>query len=159
MAALNLKPQVAALIIAAFISIERIQVSTWLLQPTYTLKQANGTLAGLLREGQTVITHYETLLLTSRAKVVCYWPKAGFNVDAFERFNPDYILVLRRDNWRDFDLAEMPTDEWPPPTRSAPTAIARFDLCPTRVRGSRFSLELYSLKHTDLGHSTVVRSD
>ncbi|MEP6637240.1 MAG: glycosyltransferase family 39 protein, partial [Acidobacteriota bacterium] len=140
------KPQVASIVMAAFIFIEGVQVASWLARPTYTLKEANSILAGLIGTEQTVVTNYETLLVTSGAKVVCYWPKAGFNVDAFERFNPDYILILRRDNWKDYAFTEMPGDEWPPPTQRAPILIARFDLCPTPVRGPRFSLELYSLK-------------
>jgi 4-amino-4-deoxy-L-arabinose transferase-like glycosyltransferase len=153
--ALKIKLQ-AAVIIAAFVSIEAVQVSTWLLQRTYTLKQANETLAGVIKEGQTVVTHYETLLLSSGARTVCYWPKAGFNVDAFERFNPDYILILRRDNWKDYALGDMPSDEWPPPTSATPTRVARFDLCPTRARGFRFSLELYRLVRNDLALSTFA---
>jgi hypothetical protein len=77
--------------------------------------------------------------------VVCYWPKAGFNIDAFERFNPDYILILRRDNWKEYSYAEMPDDEWPPPTPHSASLVAEFDVCPTAVKGPRFSLELYKL--------------
>jgi len=139
--ALKFKPQIGPLIIAAFIFIEGVQVASWL-----ALKQANDSLASLIAEGQTVVTHYETLLVSSRAKTVCYWPKAGFNLDAFERFHPDYILILRRDNWKDYTFAEMPVDEWPPPTPRAPILVARFDLCPTPVRGPRFTLEVYNLK-------------
>jgi 4-amino-4-deoxy-L-arabinose transferase-like glycosyltransferase len=152
-AALKLKPQIATLVIAAFLCIEGLQVSTWLLQPTYSIKQASEALSSLIGEGQTVVTHYETLLVSSGAKVVCYRPGAGFNVDAFERFNPNYILVCRRDNWKDRAWGDMPSTEWPPPAPVAPNPVARFDLCPTRVRGSRFSLELYRLKRDDLGHS------
>ncbi len=149
-AKLKLKPQIATLVIAAFLCIEGLQVSTWLLQPTYTVKQASEALSSLIGEGQTVVTHYETLLISSGAKVVCYRPGAGFNVDAFERFNPDYILVCRRDNWKDRAWEDMPSTEWPPPAPVAPNPVARFDLCPTRVRGSRFSLELYRLKRLAL---------
>lgn len=152
-AALKLRPQIATLVIAAFLCIEGLQVSTWLLQPTYTVKQASEALSSLIGEGQTVVTHYETLLVSSGAKVVCYRPGAGFNVDAFERFNPDYILVCRRDNWKDRAWDDMPSTEWPPPAPVAPNPVARFDLCPTRVRGPRFSLELYRLKRDDLEHS------
>jgi len=146
------KPQAASLIIAAFISIEILQISTWLLQPTYTLQQANRTLAGLIKEGQTVVTNYETLLVSSDAKSVCYRPEIGFNIDAFERFDPDYILILRRDNWRDQSLGEMPSNEWPPPAPARSSLVATFDLCPTRTRGSRFSLELYGLKPEGLAN-------
>ena len=153
--ALKIKPQPAVIILAAFVSIEAFQVSTWLLQPTYTIKQANETLADLIKEGQAIVTHYETPLLSSRARIVCYWPKAGFNLDAFERFKPDYTLILRRDNWTDHALRDMPSDEWPPPGPAVPVLVARFDLCPTRPRGFRFSLELYKLVRNDLAHSTV----
>lgn len=149
----KLKREAAGLIIALFIIIEGLQISSWLLQPTYTLKEANQALASLIKEGQTVVTHYETLLVSSRAKSVCYRPEIGFNADAFERFDPDYILILRRDNWRDHTLGEMPANEWPPPTTAKPSPVARFDLCPTLARGSRFSLELYSLKQSELAQA------
>ena len=143
--ALRLKPHLAPLLITAFILIEAVQVISWLARPTYTLKEANSTLASLIGTGQTVVTRYETLLISSDAKVVCYWPKAGFNVDAFARFNPDYILILRRDNWKDYSYAEMPDDEWPLPTPYSPTLVTKFELCPTPIKGPRFLLELYSL--------------
>jgi 4-amino-4-deoxy-L-arabinose transferase-like glycosyltransferase len=152
-AALRLKPQFATLVIAAFLCIEGLQVSTWLLQPTYTVKQASEALSTLIGDGQTVVTHYETLLVSSGAKVICYRPGAGFNVNAFERFHPDYILVCRRDNWKDRAWQDMPSTEWPPPAPVVPNTVARFDLCPTRGRGLRFSLELYRLKLDGLEHS------
>jgi 4-amino-4-deoxy-L-arabinose transferase-like glycosyltransferase len=141
----RLKPSAAPLLLTGFILIEAVQLTSWLARPTYTLKEANNTLARLIGTGETVITPYETLLVSSNAKVICYWPKAGFNVDAFGRFNPDYILIMRRDNWKDYSYAEMPDDEWPPPPPRLPTWVARFDLCPTVSRGPRFSLELYHL--------------
>jgi len=142
---LRFKQKTAPFLFTAFILLEAVQLTSWLVRPTYTMKEANNTLARLIGTGETVVTHYETLLVSSNAKVVCYWPKAGFNVDAFERFNPDYILILRRDNWKDYSYAEMPADEWPPPPPRQPTWVARFDLCPTVARGPRFSLELYRL--------------
>jgi 4-amino-4-deoxy-L-arabinose transferase-like glycosyltransferase len=148
--ALTRKPQIAALIIGIFLFVEGLQVSTWLLQPSYTVKQAGEALASLIGEG-TVVTHYETLLVSSGARVVCYRPDIGFNADAFERFNPDYILICRRENWKERTSEEMLPTEWPPPVPVRP--VARFDLCPTRVRGFRFSLELYRLKHDDLALS------
>jgi len=154
---LKIKPKAAQVALAAFVSIEALQTSTWFLQQTYTLKRANEALVGIVKDGQTVITHYETMLLSSTARTICYWPRAGFNVDAFERFNPDYILILRRDNWTDHTLGDMPTDEWPPPTSAAPEFVARFDLCPTETRGFRFSLELYRLVPSEL--VPTIRSD
>jgi len=145
-AALRPRPRQPLLIMVAFILLEGLQISSWLLQPTYTLKQANQELANLTKRGDTVVTHYETLMLSSAAKSVCYRPELGFNADAFEKFDPDYILILRRDNWRDYTFGDMPANEWPPPTAARPNSVARFDLCPARGLGSRFSLELYSLK-------------
>ena len=152
-AALRLKLQISTVVMAAFLCIEGLQVSTWLLQPTYTVKQASDALSILIGDGQTVVTHYETLLVSSGAKVICYRPGAGFNGDAFERFHPDYILVCRRDNWKDRAWQDMPSTEWPPPSPVVPSTVARFELCPTRGRGSRFSLELYRLKLNGLEHS------
>jgi len=148
----KIRPKLAQVTLVAFISIEVLQISTWFLQQTYTLKRANEILVGMLKDGQTVITHYETMLLSSSAMAICYWPRAGFNVDAFERLNPDYILILRRDNWTDHALGDMPTDEWPPPTSASPEFVARFDLCPTEGRGFRFSLELYRLVANECVH-------
>lgn len=135
----------ALLILGAFLFIEGIQISTWLFQPTYTLKEANTLLAETLTREDTVVTYYETVLLSSAAKVICRSERRQFNVDVFEKSNPRYILVLRRDNWRDYTLEEMPPEEWPPPARFAPTRISGFDLCPTRLRGPRFIVELYSI--------------
>ena len=142
---LRFKQKTAPFLSTAFILLEAVQLASWLARPTYTVREANNTLARLIETGETVVTHYETLLVSSNAKVVCYWPKAGFNVDAFETFKPNYILILRRDNWKDYSYAEMPADEWPPPPPRQPTWVARFDLCPTVARGPRFSLELYRL--------------
>lgn len=135
----------APLLLGAFLFIEGIQISTWLFQPTYTLKEANTFLANTLTREDTVVTYYETVLLSSAAKVICRSPRRGFNVDVFETSSPQYILVLRRDNWRDYALEEMPPEEWPPPAGFVPTKVAGFDLCPTRLRGPRFIVELYSL--------------
>ena len=133
------------LLLGAFIIIEGIQISTWLLQPTYTLKEANVSLANTLTRDDTIVTYYETVLLSSAAKVICRSVRRGFNVDVFDTSSPQYILVLRRDNWRDYALNEMPPEEWPPPAGFAPTKVAGFDLCPVRLRGPRFIVELYSL--------------
>ena len=133
------------LLLGAFILIEGIQISTWLLQPTYTLKEANVSLANTLTRDDTIVTYYETVLLSSAAKVICRSVRRGFNVDVFETASPQYIIVLRRDNWRDYALDEMPPEEWPPPARFVPTMVAGFDLCPARLRGPRFIVELYSL--------------
>ncbi len=132
-------------LIGAFLLLEAIQISTWLFQPTYTLKEANTFLATTLTREDTVVTYYETLLLSSPARVICRTVRRGFNVDAFEKFSPRYTLVLRRDNWRDYALEDMPIEEWPPPTGLLPAKVAGFDLCPTRLGGPRFIVELYSL--------------
>jgi hypothetical protein len=133
------------LLLCAFIFIEGIQISTWLLQPTYTLKEANVSLANTLTRDDTIVTYYETVLLSSAARVICRSARRGFNVDVFETTSPQYIIVLRRDNWRDYTLDEMPPEEWPPPAGFATTKVAGFDLCPARLRGPRFIVELYSL--------------
>src|SRR5262249_39843210 len=98
------KVRMTALIIGAFLFIEGLQISTWLLHPTYTLTAANHLLAGMMKERETVVTRYETVFLSSNARVICYWPREGFNVDAFVKFHPAYILILRRDDWVDFSL-------------------------------------------------------
>jgi 4-amino-4-deoxy-L-arabinose transferase-like glycosyltransferase len=134
----------AFIIIAAFITIEGLQISTWLLQPTYTIKQANETLSSMIGKGESVVTRYETLFMATEARIVCYWPKAGFNVNAFESGNPSYELILTTDNWAKIAREAMPSDEWPLPTKEA-TFVSSFDLCPTRSRGSRFTVELYEL--------------
>lgn len=133
------------LLLGVFLFIEGIQISTWLLQPTYTLKEANASLAGTLTQDDTIVTYYETVLPSSAAKVICRSVRRGFNVNVFEQSDPNYILILRRDNWRDYALEEMPPEEWPPPARFVPARIAGFDLCPSRLRGPRFIVELYSL--------------
>jgi 4-amino-4-deoxy-L-arabinose transferase-like glycosyltransferase len=133
------------LLLGTFLFIEGMQVSTWLFQPTYTLKEANISLANTLTRNDTVVTYYETPLLSSAAKVICRSVRRGFNVNIFEQSDPDYILILRRDNWRDYALEDMPREEWPPPPRFMPAKIASFDLCPSRLRGPRFIVELYRL--------------
>ena len=135
----------APFLLGAFLFIEGIQISTWLFQPTYTLKGANTILAETLTREDTVVTYYETVLLSSAAKVICRSARRGFNVDVFEKSSPQYILVLRRDNWREYTLEAMPPEEWPPPAGFSPTKISGFDLCPTRLRGPRFIVELYSI--------------
>ena len=137
--------RLAVLLLALFLLVEGVRISTWLLRPTYTLMEANRILAGMMGENETVVTRYETLLLSSRARVVCYWPREGFNVNAFEQLRPGYILILRRDDWRDFALEEMSPEEWPPPVKQLPTKVTSFDLCPTPARGPRFILELYRM--------------
>lgn len=135
----------ALLLMGAFLFIEGIQISTWLFQPTYTLKEANTALATTLSAGDTLVTYYETVLLSSSARVICRSTRRGFNVDAFEKYNPQYTLILRRDNWKDFTLEDMPIEEWPPPVGLASEKVASFDLCPTRLGGPRFIVELYGL--------------
>jgi hypothetical protein len=133
------------LIVGSFLLIEGIQISTWLFQPTYTLKDASAYLAGTLTRDDTAVTYYETVLLSSDAKVICRSVRRGLDVDVFERSDPGYTVILRRDNWRDYALEEMPVEEWPPPSRFVPVRIAGFDLCPSRLRGPRFVVELYRL--------------
>jgi 4-amino-4-deoxy-L-arabinose transferase-like glycosyltransferase len=142
---LQSRRRAASWLIGAFLLLETVQISTWLFQPTYTLKEANTFLATSLTGEDTVVTYYETLFLLSRARVICRSVRRGFNVDAFERFSPRYTLVLRRDNWRDYALEDMPIEEWPPPAGLLPAKVAGFDLCPTRLGGPRFIVELYSL--------------
>lgn len=129
----------------AFMFVEGIQVSTWLLQPTYTIREATSFFAATLGADDTVVTYYETLLIPSSANVICRSKRRGFNVDAFERFDPRYTLILRSDDWIYYPLESMPPEEWPPPANLAAERVAGFDLCPTRLRGPRFVVELYRL--------------
>lgn len=133
------------LLLGSFLLVESIQISTWLFQPTYTLREANESLANVLTRNDTIVTYYETVLLSSAARVICRSARRGFNVNVFEQSDPDYILILRRDNWRDYALEEMPPEEWPPPARFIPVRIAGFELCPSRLRGPRFIAEVYGL--------------
>ena len=133
------------MLIVSFLLIEGIQISTWLFQTTYTLKDAATSLANTLTTDDTIVTYYETGLLSSGAKVICRSVRRGLNLNVFERTDPDYTFILRRDNWRDHALEDMPPEEWPPPPRFIPARIASFDLCPSRLRGPRFTVELYSL--------------
>lgn len=135
----------APFLLCGFLFIESVQISTWLLQPTYTLKEASTSLANIVTRDNTIVTHYETALLPSAARVICRSERRGFNLDVFETSSPQYILVLRRDNWRDYALEEMSPGEWPPPAAFVSTSVTSFDLCPTRLRGPRFILELYRL--------------
>ena len=146
-------------LISAFLLLEAIQISTWLFQPTYTLKEANTFLATTLTREDTVVTYYETLLLSSAARVICRSVRRGFNVDAFEKFSPGYTLVLRRDNWRDYALEDMPIEEWPPPAGLLPAKVAGFELCPTRLGGPRFIVELYSLSPRVKRHKAFSAQD
>lgn len=146
------RPRRTLWLMGAVLLIEAAQISTWLLQPTYSLREANAALAATLSSEDTVVTYYETALISSPAKVICRSTRRGFNVDAFEKFNPQYILVLRRDNWKDYSLPEMPVEEWPPPKRFVPERVEQFDLCPTRLEGPRFIAELYSLRSRPRRH-------
>ena len=134
----------AVLLVVSFLLIEGIQISSWLFQPTYTLKEANATLAETLTSDDTVVTHYETVLLLSPAKVICRSTRRGFNVDVFETASPRYTMTIRRDNWIDDSSEEMSVDERPPPGLM-PAKVADFALCPTRLGGPRFIVELYQL--------------
>lgn len=145
------------LFLGAFLFVEAIQISTWLFQPTYTLKEANKSLASMLTADNTVVTYYETVLVSSAAKVICRSVRRGFNVDVFEQSDPGYILILRRDNWREYALEAMPPEEWPPPVRFVPAKLAAFDLCPSKTRGPRFVVELYSLSAGTPVHESPTR--
>jgi hypothetical protein len=134
-----------AWLLGAFLLIDGAQISTWLVQPTYSLRDANARLSETLSSDDTVVTYYETALVSSEARVIMRSTRRGFNVDAFDRFDPRYILVLRRDNWRSYGLDEMPIEEWPPPVGYSPEKIAWFELCPTRLGGPRFDIELYRI--------------
>jgi 4-amino-4-deoxy-L-arabinose transferase-like glycosyltransferase len=136
------------LLLGTFLFIEGIQISTWLLQPTYTLKEANTSLASILKPDETIVSDYETILLSSPAKVICRSVRRGFNVDVFEKSDPKYILVLRRDNWWDSAPDEFSEEQWPRPAGLfLSETIATFDLCPVRSRGPRFIAELYGVGH------------
>jgi 4-amino-4-deoxy-L-arabinose transferase-like glycosyltransferase len=149
----------ALLLLAAVIFIEGIQISTWLFQPTYTMKEANTVMATTLKADDTVVTYYETTLISSAAKVICRSTRRGFNVDAFEKYNPQYTLILRRDNWKDYTLEGMPIEEWPPPASVASDKVASFDLCPTRLGGPRFIVELYSLSRPTKRHKVSAAAN
>jgi len=133
-------------LVVAFLFVEGIQVSSWLLQPTYTLSDASRFFASTLDASDTILTSYEELLIPSAANVICRSERRGFNLDAYKRFNPRYTLILRRDNWVYHPLEEMVPEEWPPPARFATARVAGFDLCPTYGLGPRFTVELYSLE-------------
>jgi len=134
-----------AWLLAAFLLIEGGQISTWFVQPTYSLRDANATLSETLSRDDTVVTYYETALVLTQARVITRSARRGFNADAFEKLDPRYILVLRRDNWRSYALDEMPIEEWPPPVAYSPEKIEEFGLCPARLGGPRFVIELYRI--------------
>ena len=139
------RPWRPAWLLGGFLLIEGGQISTWLMQPTYSLRDANAALAETLNRDDTVVTYYETALVSTQARVITRSTRRRFNVDAFEQFDPRYILVLRRDNWKSYALDEMPVEEWPPPVGYSPEKIAAFDLCQTRLGGPRFVVELYRI--------------
>jgi hypothetical protein len=139
-------------LIGCFLIIEGVQISTWLLRPTYTLKDASTSLANILTRDDTVVTNYETALLPSNARVICRSLRRGLNLNVFETSSPQYLLVLRRDNWRDYVLEEMSPEEWPPPAAYDATKAASFELCPVPLRGPRFRLELYRLSPREKRH-------
>ena len=132
-------------LIVGFLIIEGAQISTWLLRPTYTLKEASTSLANILTRDDTVVTNYETALLPSKARVMCRSLRRGLNLNVFETSSPQYMFVLRRDNWGDRLLEELSPEEWPPPATYDSTKAASFELCPVPLRGPRFILELYRL--------------
>ena len=138
-------------LVAAFFCSEAVQISTWLLQPTYTIRQANATLAGLTGPDDAVVTFYETLMFSSAARVIVKSPRRRLNLDVYDRFKPQFTLVLRRDNWKDYSIDSMPVEEWPPPPNLSGTLIARYDLCPARQRGPRFIAEFYRLEEQAAG--------
>jgi hypothetical protein len=134
-------------LLAAFFCSEAVQISTWLLQPTYTVRETSASLAGLTGPDDVVVTFYETLMESSAAQVIVKSPRRRLNLDVYDRLKPQFTLVLRRDNWKDYGLDSMPVEEWPPPPNLSGVLIARYDLCPVRLRGPRFIAELYRLNH------------
>jgi 4-amino-4-deoxy-L-arabinose transferase-like glycosyltransferase len=150
-------PRWRAWLLAAFVCTEAVQISTWLFQPTYSVRETNASLAGLLGPGDTVVTFYETLMVSSAARVIVKSPRRRLNLDVYDRFKPQFTLVLRRDNWKDYELADIPSEEWPPPHDLSGTLIARYDLCPARLRGPRFIAEFYRLD--EQAATTNLRGD
>jgi hypothetical protein len=152
-----------AWLLAAFFCSEAVQISTWLLQPSYTMRETTASLAGMLGPDDAVVTFYETLLVSSAAQAIVKSPRRRLNLDVYERFKPKLTLVLRRDNWKDYGLEDMPAEEWPPPPNLSGSLVASYELCPARLRGPRFIAELYRLDErstasnstTDKGARTV----
>src|SRR5215471_9745470 len=138
-------------LLAAFLFSEAAQISTWLLQPSYTIREANTSLASLVGPEDVVVTFYETLMVSSAARVIVKSPRRRLNLDVYDRFKPQFTLVLRRDNWKDYRVEDMPVEEWPPPPNWSCTLIARYDLCPARLRGPRFIAEFYRLEEQAAG--------
>ncbi|HKF59046.1 MAG TPA: hypothetical protein VKJ45_26640, partial [Blastocatellia bacterium] len=138
-------------LLAAFLFSEAVQISTWLLQPSYTIREANTSLASLVGPEDVVVTFYETLMVSSAARVIVKSPRRRLNLDVYDRFKPQFTLVLRRDNWKDYRVEDMPVEEWPPPPNWSGTLIARYDLCPARLRGPRFIAEFYRLEEQAAG--------
>src|SRR5215471_5698746 len=138
-------------LLAAFLFSEAVQISTWLLQPSYTIRETNTSLASLVGPEDVVVTFYETLMVSSAARVIVKSPRRRLNLDVYDRFKPQFTLVLRRDNWKDYRVEDMPVEEWPPPPNWSGTLIARYDLCPARLRGPRFIAEFYRLEEQAAG--------
>jgi hypothetical protein len=141
--------RIIAVLLAVYFTLSGYQISSWLFQHSFTIRDSGAAIAGKTGNGNTIITHYQTPVFNSGSRIICYWPKAGYNVDAFETFDPDYLLIMRRNNWEDIPLGSMSADEWPPPVRGPVSKVGTYELCPVAVRGSRFILELYSLKQPE----------
>jgi len=150
-------PRWRSWLLAAFLCSEAVQISSWLLQPTYTMKQATVSLAGLLGPKDVVVTFYETLMVSSAAQAIVKSPRRRLNLGVYEKLKPQYTLVLRRDNWKDYELKSMPIDEWPPPPNLLGTLVARYDLCPARPSGPRFIAEFYRLEEQPAPSATIER--
>src|SRR5262249_21793953 len=93
-------PRWRSWLLAAFLCSEAVQISSWLLQPTYTMKQATVSLGALLGPKDVVVTFYETLMVSSAAQAIVKSPRRRLNLGVYEKFKPQYTLVLRRDNWK-----------------------------------------------------------
>src|SRR6185503_4501737 len=52
-------------LLCGFLLIEGTQISTWLLQPSYSLRDANSSLSERLGRDDTVVTYYETALVST----------------------------------------------------------------------------------------------
>src|SRR5262249_7793413 len=98
-----------------------------------------------------VVTFYETLMVSSAARVIVKSPRRRLNLDVYDRFKPQFTLVLRRGKWEDYRGEKMPVEEGAPPPQLAGTLIARYDLCPARLRGPRFIAEFYRLEEQAAG--------
>lgn len=129
--------------IVLFFLFQSLQYATWLINPTYTIKEASKEISNYVGT-ETIALRASTILIGTRAYLVVPWVE-GINADVITKYKPGFALTTSMDSGRNYDENFIDPREQQEKIPIGSKRIKKFYLCPVIGSDYRFIFCLWQL--------------